>query len=333
MASDTPTCVIRTRVWRNGTLEASDFPFEQVSDYLAQPDCLVWADLLHPTAASLAQLAEELSLDPHAVEDATSTDERPKAARFATHLFLTASPVQFDAESDTLRAGRLSVFSTKQALVTVRLDDILNLDAVLSRWTDYADLVKCGPRGLLHGLLDEMVDRYLDVLDDFDAEVDEVEDLLFDDEPRSPNEVSRRTFVLRRALVDARRAMVPMRDVVASVRRNVATDPHADELTPFYDDLSDHVMHVSETIEMLRDSISSVFDTSMSLADTRMNTVMKKLTSWAAIIAVPTAVTGFYGQNIPYPGFGHVWGFWSSVVLILLIAVTLYGSFRRRDWL
>jgi magnesium transporter len=124
-----------------------------------------------------------------------------------------------------------------------------------------------------------------------------------------------------------------MRDVVATVRRGVSNDDHADELIPYFDDLSDHVLHAVESTETLRDSITSVFDTNMSLADTRMNNVMKKLTSWAAIIAVPTAVTGFYGQNVPYPGFGHEWGFWVSVVLIVVIALALYGSFRKRDWL
>ncbi len=326
-------CVIRTRVWRNGALEAEDFPFERVSDYATDPDCLVWADVLNPTQDSLRQLAEELSLDPHAVEDATNTDERPKAARFSTHLFLTASPVRLDTESDELTVGRVSAFSTPRAVVTVRLDEVLDIDSVIERWNTNRSLLKCGPRGLLHGVLDEIVDRYLDVLDDFDDEVDEVEDLLFDEQSQGTNVVSRRTFVLRRALVDARRAMVPMRDVVATVRRGVGDDDHADELIPYYDDLSDHVLHVVESTETLRDSITSVFDTNMSLADTRMNTVMKKLTSWAAIIAVPTAVTGFYGQNVPYPGFGHVWGFWVSIALMLVIALALYGSFKRRDWL
>ena len=326
-------CVIRTRVWRNGSLEAEDFPFEQVSDYLADPDCLVWADLLHPTATTLAQLAEELSLDPHAVEDATGTDERPKATRFSTHLFLTASPVRMDTESDELEVGRISAFSTHRAVVTVRLDEVLDIDSVVERWDANTELLKCGARGLLHAVLDEIVDGYLDVIDDFDGEVDEVEDLLFDEAAQASNVVSKRSFVLRRALVDARRAMLPMREVVTTVRRGVGGDEHADQLIPYYDDLSDHVLHVVESTETLRDLITSVFDTNMSLADTRMNNVMKKLTSWAAIIAVPTAVTGFYGQNVPYPGFGHVWGFWVSVALMLVIALTLYGSFKRRDWL
>ena len=64
-----------------------------------------------------------------------------------------------------------------------------------------------------------------------------------------------------------------------------------------------------------------------------MNSIMKKVTSWAAIIAVPTAITGFYGQNIPYPGFGEVWGFWVSTGVTVVVSVGLYLTFKARDWL
>jgi magnesium transporter len=64
-----------------------------------------------------------------------------------------------------------------------------------------------------------------------------------------------------------------------------------------------------------------------------MNLIMKKVTSWAAIIAVPTAITGFYGQNLPYPGFSTHSGFWASSTLIIVISGLLYWSFRRRDWI
>ena len=60
---------------------------------------------------------------------------------------------------------------------------------------------------------------------------------------------------------------------------------------------------------------------------------MKKVTSWAAIIAVPTAITGFYGQNLPYPGFATHWGFWFSSAVIIVASVLLYWRFRRSEWL
>jgi magnesium transporter len=83
----------------------------------------------------------------------------------------------------------------------------------------------------------------------------------------------------------------------------------------------------------LRDMIATVFETNLSLADARLNTVMKKLTSWAAIVAVPTAITGFYGQNVPFPGFSSTIGFIVSSTLIVVAVAVLYVSFRRRDWL
>ncbi len=64
-----------------------------------------------------------------------------------------------------------------------------------------------------------------------------------------------------------------------------------------------------------------------------MNLIMKKVTSWAAIIAVPTAITGFFGQNLRFIGFATAWGTWLSIGLILATSLTLYVSFKRRDWL
>lgn len=325
---------IRTRVYRNGTLEAEDFPFEQVSDYLEQDDTLVWADLVNPDHEVLAQLAEELSLDPHAVEDAMSHNERPKAMRYPTHLFLTANPLRLD-ERHALVTGRVSVFTTRQAFVTVRLDDVLDMDSVEQRWDDNADLLKFGPRALMHGLLDEIVDGYLDITDTLDDDVDDLEGALFEDvQANESHRLSKETFVLRRTLVGVRRAAVPLRDVITTVTRRADRDDSAvNALSPYYDDLYDHILRVGDLVDSLREEVGSVFDTSMSLADTRMNDIMKKLTAWAAIVAVPTAVTGWFGQNVPYPGFSTVGGFWASVAVIVVGALFLYYSFKKRDWL
>jgi magnesium transporter len=325
-------CAIRTRVWRNGALEAENFPFEQVSDYLEQPDCLVWADILYPDPGTLAQLAEELSLDPHAVEDALANQERPKATRYSTHLFMTAYAVAHEGRGD-LTLGRVSAFSTKRGFVTVRLDNTLDIDAVVANWDDNADLIKYGPRTLIHGLLDEMVDRYFDTVQSLDDEIEKIEDILFDENAKSAREVSRSTFRLRRSLVELRRAVLPMREVINTVQRRATGEDDAPELVPYYADLYDHAIRAAEWTESLRDMITSIFETNMSLTDTRMNVIMKKLTSWAAIIAVPTAVTGFFGQNVPYPGFGERFGFWESLTLMIVIALVLYATFRRKDWL
>jgi magnesium transporter len=323
---------IRTRVWRNGRLEKEDFPFEQVSDYLAEPDCLVWADLLCPDTDTVSQLAEELNLDKHAVEDALGRRERPKVTRYATHMFMTADALALD-DRGRLEIGRVSAFSTKRGFVTVRLDGKLDMNAVIERWDENADLLKYGTRTLVHGLLDEILDRYFDTIEALDDRIERIEDILFDENAKSAREVSKTAFELRHELVDARRAILPMREVINTVMRRATGDDDAPELVPYYEDLYDHAVRAAEWTESLRDMITSIFETNMSLSDTRMNLIMKQLTAWAAIIAVPTAITGFYGQNIPYPGFGDHWGFWFSSVSILLIAAALYVTFKRKDWL
>ncbi len=145
--------------------------------------------------------------------------------------------------------------------------------------------------------------------------------------------LQRRTFRLRKDLVELRRVVLPMREVVSSIQHRRLDAKTAPQLDPLYSDLYDHVLRVSEWTESLRDMVTTVFETNLSLQDARLNTVMKKLTAWAAIIAVPTAITGYYGQNVEYPGINTVGGFVTSTSIIVLTVLGLYWWFRRLDWL
>ncbi len=324
---------VRTRAWRNGALAAENFPFEQISNYLQESDCVVWADLCAPDTDRLTTVATELNLDPHAVEDAVTRHERPKATRYRTHLFVVAYAVHFDAESATLTACQVSAFITQHAVITVRQSDSFDIERVVKVWDDNTDLIKYGCKALVHGLLDVIVDGYFEAVEDLDDEIEAIEDILFDDTSRSSKDVQRRSFALRKSLVQGRRAILPMREVVNTTMRRAVEEPGLDELAPYYNDLYDHVLRAAEWTESLRDMITTIFETNLSLADARLNTIMKKLTGYAAIIAVPTAITGYFGQNVPYPGFGQHWGFWLSLLMMLAIAAGLYVVFRRKDWI
>ena len=104
-------------------------------------------------------------------------------------------------------------------------------------------------------------------------------------------------------------------------------------MTPYFQDVYDHVLRAAEWTESLRDLVTTIRETQLNIQGNRLNLIMKKVTGWAAIIAVPTAITGFYGQNVPYPGDGQPWGFWTSTVAILVVGGGLYLLFKRRDWL
>ena len=319
-------------MWRNGTVEADDFPFAQISDYLEQPDCVVWADLCAPDAEQLTALAEELGLDRHAVEDSASEHARPKATRFATHIFLSTYAMRVD-ESGGVALTHVSAFCLPTALITVRLDDGFDMGEVVQRWDANSDLLKYGKRALEYGLLDTIVDGYFDTLQVLDDEIEALQDILFDDSQNDARPLQRRTFELRSALLRARRVLLPMRDLVETVMRRATESDVSQDLLSYFQDLNDHILRAADWSESLREMVSSIFETNISLADARLNIVVRRLTAWAAIVAVPTALTGFFGQNLRFPGFGTRTGFTVSLSLIVVICVGLWAVFRRKGWL
>ncbi len=329
-AAPNAVAAVTCKVWREGKVVQEDFPFHELSDKLCEESNLVWMDVRAPDHHRLHELADELSLDPNAVEDALSAQERPKTTRYAEHTFITAYAAHLSKDAAELQIPRISAFLVGNALITVRNSDEFDMHPVVARWHENAKLLKHGVYGLVHGLLDVIVDSHFDAVQTMDDQLEELEDELFDEKPLS-RQVQRAAFERRKALVALRRIVLPMREVVSGLMRQLDTDDA--ELMSYYQDLYDHVLRASEWTESLRDMVSTIFETNLSLSDTRMNEIMKQLTSWAAIIAVPTAVTGFYGQNVPYPGFGHWWGFLVSSLIIVVLAGGLYLGFRRREWL
>ncbi|MDQ6649050.1 MAG: magnesium transporter CorA family protein [Actinomycetota bacterium] len=321
----------QTRIYRSGVLEKEDFPVADVSDYLDQPDTAVWVDICGPDVEDLRLLADELGLHPLALEDAVKPRQRPKLDRYQDHLFVSAYAVHLDDASGELLTSEVAVFVTRQALVTVRKDDGFDIAPVVARWDGSPDLAKYGVGFLLHGLLDTVVDGHFDAVQQLDEEIEGLEDLLFDERPRS-KEVQRRSFEVRKSLVELRRVVLPMREVInAILRRDLGV---VDEgMAPYFQDVYDHVLRATEWTESLRDLVTTILETHLTIQGNRLNMIMKHLTSYAAIIAVPTAVTGFYGMNVPYPGFGKHWGFWMAFVIMVSLATGLFVTFRKRDWL
>ncbi len=211
-------------------------------------------------------------------------------------------PLANDLESRLLLT-RVSIFVLPAGIVTVRheIDPqkpvFFDIDEVVRRWDENADLLKMGAPALLHGLLDVIVDGQFDTIQQLDDAIEALEDGLFDDRAVTRT-IQRSTYRLRKELVELRRVVLPMREVINTIMRRRAEHADTVELDSWYSDLYDHVIRAAEWTESLRDMITTVFETNLSLQDARLNTIMKKLTGWAAIIAVPTAVTGWYGQNV-----------------------------------
>ena len=322
---------IQTRIYRNGVLETEDFPLADVSDYLAEDDTVVWVDFCAPSKEQLHQLAEELSLHELAVEDALSPHQRPKLDHYESHLFLSAHAVRVDAESGRLDKTEINAFLHRRWIVTVRKDEHFSMAPVLQRWDRSPDLAKYGVSFLLYGLLDELVDDYFVAVQSFDEFYDEVSDQIFSERPLDPKN-QRHWFEMRQSLVRFHRLVVPMREAISGLMRR-QQGLVSEALYPYYQDVYDHILRVSESTDALRDLVSTIVETNLGLRDYRQNLIVKKVTSWAAIIAVPTLVTGYYGMNVPYPGSGSHWGVVVSALLIVGASLGLYTLFRKHGWI
>ena len=344
-----------TRVWRDGEMIMPNCPAELVPDFLGEEGYLVWVDLCEPTHEQLARLEQELALDPLAIEDAVANLERTKAIRYGTYTVLTAYATYLDPVETTtatkvevrsrrnptdddlppesvLRLDRLSMFVLPRGVVTIRRHpgSTSKRSSTAPRTTptcsNTAPVPWCTAFSTSSWTAISTQSR------PWTTRWKNSRTACSTTRP-APSLCNAAPTNSVKTSSNCAGVTLPMRDVVNGVLRHRRESNSTADLNSLYDDLYDHVLRVAEWTESLRDMVTTIFETNLSLQDARLNTVMKKLTAWAAIIAVPTAVTGYFGQNIPYPGFGDQWGFVLSAVSIIVIASALYLLFRRKEWL
>jgi magnesium transporter len=328
--SKPPHCPARTRLYRNGQLLDEGFPAAHIGSHLAEdPDTVVWLDLQNPEAEDLHVVTSEFGLHPLAVEDAVHDHQRPKLDRYESHLFASMYAVGFDRATGRLTTGEINAFITPRALITIRKTHF-DVDTLLDRWDATAEHTGTGIGSLVHGLIDAVVDGHVHAVQQLHEAVEELEEALFD----TGADVHRRGFALRRSQIRLRRVIVPMRELLADLERGEHdVELVTDSLRPYFEDVNDHALRAIEGVDAARDLLASLLDTNYAEKSDQLNEITKKLAAWAAVIAVPTAVTGFYGQNVPFPGFGRGWGFVVSLLLIIGVGGYLYTMLRKRNWL
>jgi len=323
--------MIQGRIYRNGKLTNEAISIESLATLTKDKSVVYWLDLVKPGESEINALATGLRLDSTHAEDAFKGRQRPKLEISRDYIYINAYTVEFPTDTRDVVSEEIAIFVTHNGLVTVRDDEKADLSPIIRHWDESAAPGRHGVDYLIWGLLDVIVDGYFSTLDILDDEIEKLEDRIFD-AVRQDLELQRLTYDLRKALVTVRRLTLPMREIVGPLMRQDIV-PISAEMALHFHDVYDHVMRVADWTESLRDLITTLLETNLTIQGNYMNSIMKKVTSWAAIIAVPTAITGFYGQNIPYPGFDTVWGFWVSTAAIVVISVGLYFVFKIRDWL
>jgi magnesium transporter len=186
---------------------------------------------------------------------------------------------------------------------------------------------------LLYALLDDMVDGYFDVVDGAEERIAAIEEALFDEEPDNERELQQNLLRVRRELIEVRRRVAPMRDVVLEILRREI--PWIDDsVLVYFQTVLDRLLRVLDGVDVQRELLGNVVDAQLGLQANRMNKVMKKMTSWGAILIAATLIAGIYGMNFrDMPELSWSLGYPAALLLMLAVTGSLYIWFRHKDWL
>ncbi|AXB47149.1 magnesium/cobalt transporter CorA [Amycolatopsis albispora] len=309
---------------------------EAIEEVRRRGSGFVWIGLHEPDEEQIQGVAETFGLHELAVEDAVHAHQRPKLERYDDNLFLVLKTVRYvehespSTANEIVETGELMAFLGKDFIVTVRHGNHSGLARLRRELDAEPDRLRLGPAAVLHAIADHVVDHYLDVTDHLEDDIDEMEVQVF--APRS-SVTAETIYFMKREVLEMRRAVMPL----ATPLKRLA-EGHSrlvpDEVRSYFRDVDDHLTQVSERVVNFDELLTTLVDATLAKITLQQNTDMRKITSWAAIIAVPTMAVGVYGMNFDYMPELH-WRFGYPMVmgLILIVCLILYRIFRKNRWL
>ncbi|MFJ9339685.1 magnesium/cobalt transporter CorA [Streptomyces sp. NPDC101733] len=297
----------------------------------------VWIGLHEPSKAELAGLAELFGLHPLAVEDAVNAHQRPKVERYDDTLFAVFKTVRYveheelTATSEVVETGELMAFVGGDFVITIRHGGRGTLGPVREALEEQPGQLAKGPAAVLHAMADHVVDDYVAVTDAVQNDMDAVETAVFSEGGNRGD--AGRIYQLKRELLELRRAVAPL----SRPLQHLATQPIAvipAEVRAYFRDVADHLARATEQINAYDGLLDSVLQAHLAQVTVAQNEDMRKITAWAAIVAIPTMVCGVYGMNFDnMPELHWTYGYPLVVGVMAVACFVVHRGFRRNGWL
>ena len=313
-------------VRREGELELK----EALEAGRSSPDTFVWIGLCKPTEQEFSAVVEEFQLHPLAVEDALHAHQRPKLETYGATLFVVLKAARYVDPDEIVALTEVMLFLGDRFLVTVRHDELdLLADVRRTLEGDPAQL-KCGPLGVLHAIVDRVVDDYAVVVRGLNTDIEEIERQVFSEERKNH---AQRIYRLKSEVLEFRQAVVALDDPLEHLADGKVAEPET-ALREYFRNVHDHLLRVSQRVEAIDNLLSSALTANLAQVGVRQNEDMRKISAWVAIIAMPTMIAGIYGMNFEHmPELGWLFGYPFALVVMATCCIGLYMMFRNRGWL
>ena len=323
--------IVDCSVYDCGVRRDGDLPLEKALETTrASPDAFVWIGLHEPTEQEFSAVAAEFELHPLAVEDAVHAHQRPKLETYGSTIFIVLKAARYVDPEEIVSLTEIMLFLGDGFLVTVRHGESAILGDVRRMLEADPERLRLGPLGVLHAIVDRVVDDYAVVVRGLNTDIEDIERQVFSEERRSR---AQRIYRLKAEAVEFRQAIVGLDDPLDDLANGKVTKAET-ALLEYFRDVHDHLLRVAQRVEVIDNLLSSVLTADLAQVGVRQNEDMRKISAWVAIVAVPTMIAGIYGMNFDHmPELGWALGYPYAVGLMALCAVGLYVMFRRRGWL
>jgi magnesium transporter len=305
-------------------------PDEALKEACSRENAFVWLD-------EMSDIARTYGLHELAVEDAVKAEQRPKLEQFGMVQFLVLRTARYVPHSEltetsqVVETGQMMIFIGERFVITVRHGDASELAPVRANLeTERPLLLEQGPWAVAYAVTDRVVDLYVEVADQVEADLDIIEESVFS---RDSGARIQQIYQMKRELVEFRRAVVPLQrplaTITASQNRLVPK-----EIRRYFRDVQDHLTRTVEQVTSYDDLLNSILQARLAQVTVDQNNDMRKIAAWAGISAVWTAIAGVYGMNFEHmPETTWLYGYPVMLTLMVSISVLLYRAFRRNGWL
>lgn len=308
----------------------ANIELDKVHDVLKEVNQFVWIGLHEPSVEVLSQVQKEFGLHDLAVEDAQTPHQRPKAELYGDTLFVVLRTAQMNA-SHHIEFGETHFFVGDNFIVSIRHGSSVSYADVRYRCESTPLLLSKGQGFALYAIMDFIVDQYFPVVHEMEQELQIIEDKIFNEKPSK--ETTEHIYQLKRELLEVKRATSPLVDICNRLTR-FDIKCISEDTRPYFRDVYDHVVRINEVVETTRELLNTALEANFSLISISQSDVSKKFAGWAAIIAVPTMVAGFYGMNFTFmPELRWHYGYPIVVGFTITACILLYTFFRRSGWL
>ena len=318
-------CAAYSQGRRIGDVELND-----VHEVLKSVNQFVWIGLHEPSEEVLTKVQTEFGLHDLAVEDAHSAHQHPKVELYGDSVFVVLRTAHINKEH-RIEFGETHFFVGPNFIVTVRHGSGVSYADVRTRCESTPNLLSKGQGFALYSVMDFIVDQYFPVVHELELYLQAIEDKIFKEKPS--RETTEQIYELKREMLEVKRAVSPLVDICNRLMR-FDIKCISEETRPYFRDVYDHIVRINDMVENTRELLNTAMEVNFSLISISQNDVSKKFAGWAAIIAVPTMVAGFYGMNFKFmPKSEWEYGFYAVILFTLASCMLLYILFRRSGWL